>query len=69
MDDDSNDDVFDYSNQTEDELKNMIVRNVEQINGLKDDKKEYSKGINKTIKHLDKRNKAAIEELEARKSA
>jgi hypothetical protein len=57
---------FDFSAMTDDEIKDAVVRNVERINNLKEDKKSYSKGINDTIKETEARNKAACEELDMR---
>lgn len=47
----------------EEELKNTIVRNVEQMKHLQADLKAYRTGINEALADLDARNDAALEEL------
>lgn len=54
---------MDYSSMTDAELKDKLVRNVDQINQLKTDKKDYCKGINDTVKELDAQNVEIVEEL------
>lgn len=63
---DEDDTGTDFNGMTDLQLKEMVVRNCEQIHALKADAKEYASGIRATVKELDNRNKAAIEELEVR---
>jgi hypothetical protein len=46
---------------TTQELKDVVVKNVEEINRLKEEAKAFSKGTRETIKYLDSRNKEAIQ--------
>lgn len=46
---------------TEQELKDTIVRNVSEINRLRDDAKVYAKAARETIKALDERNADCLE--------
>lgn len=52
---------------TEQQLKDSIVRNVKEINRLKQDGKIYAKGVRETIKALDERSVDALELLELRR--
>jgi hypothetical protein len=46
------------------ELKDTVVKNVREINRLKEDSKSYSKSIRETVKGLEERNKDALELIE-----
>jgi hypothetical protein len=46
---------------SEQELKDTIVRNVSEINKVKDDAKMYAKGAREAIKALDERNADCLE--------
>ncbi len=52
-----------------DELKDHIVRNVKEINRLKEDAKAYAKSTREVIKELERRNEQAVEMLERGKTA
>ena len=46
---------------TERELKDTIVKNVSEINHVKEDSKAYAKGARESIKSLDERNADCLE--------
>ena len=46
---------------TEQELKDTIVRNVGEINRIRDDAKAYAKGAREAIKSLEERNADCLE--------
>lgn len=46
---------------SEQELKDTIVRNVSEINQVKEDSKIYTKGAREVIKSLDERNADCLE--------
>lgn len=54
---------------TDAELKEKVVRNVDQTNQLKAERKAFSAGIRDTIKELDTQNAAILEELDSRAKA
>jgi hypothetical protein len=46
---------------TERELKDTIVKNVSEINNVRDDSRMYAKGAREAIKSLDERNADCLE--------
>ena len=46
---------------SEQELKDTIVRNVSEINKVKEDSRMYSKGAREVVKSLDERNADCLE--------
>lgn len=45
---------------SEQQLKDLVVRNVREITRLRDDAKAYAKAAREAIKNLDQRNEEAI---------
>jgi len=53
-----------FNDLSNDELKDTIVKNVREIKRLQSDLKEYRGGVNETIKELDARNEAALDQID-----
>lgn len=53
---------------TEQELKDTIIKNVAEINQVKEDAKMYSKGARETVKSLDERISDCLELIALKRS-
>ncbi len=54
---------------TEEQLKDLVVRNVKEITRIREDAKAYAKAAREAVKNLDTRNEEAILQLQAKVSA